>query len=188
MCVHTSLWTMEALFQGPYILPSLTNKLWFRAFSKAYFSQFWVSYEILWLDMIPSQKTQKYHINIRLCMPWEISPIWIFPFLTQLSFSIWIFPRVPPPTCHLHSSHGKNTKYLHFHQRYSYFHQEWQEYKIFAFSSKIFIFPSRMARLQNICIFIFSSIMVRIQNICPLMVRSHLLLISKMLQRSCAKY
>ena len=89
---------------------------------------------------------------------------------------------------HIFIKNGKNTKDLHFHQRYSYFHQEWQEYKIFAFSSKIFIFPSRMARLQNICIFIFSSIMVRIQNICPLMVRSHLLLISKMLQRSCAKY
>ena len=30
----------------------------------------------------------------------------------------------------------------------------WQEYKIFAFSSKIFIFPSRMAKILKICIFI----------------------------------
>ena len=58
----------------------------------------------------------------------------IFVYLTQLSFSIWIFPWVPPPTCHLHNSDDKNTKYL----RESKQHISWQKL-------------SAQYWLQNIC-------------------------------------
>ena len=46
--------TNRGLFKGRYILPSLAYLLWIRAFSKAYFSQFWVSYVVLWIDMKPN--------------------------------------------------------------------------------------------------------------------------------------
>ena len=46
--------TMRGIYKGRYILSSLAYLLWFRAFSKAYFPQFGVSYVILWIDMMPN--------------------------------------------------------------------------------------------------------------------------------------